>query len=100
MSFLIENPAPQATQNLRGWREFFGFDIHGTQAKLDATFDPEKLELSFQLEGDAPESQNLEELHTDKAGPCGPLDEHAWEKAKSGKRVKVKLPVGVKKGRK
>jgi len=100
MSFLIENPAPQATQNLRGWREFFGFDIHGTQAKLDATFDLEKLELSFQFEGDAPESQKAEELHTDKAGPCGPLVEQTWEKAKGGKRVKVKLPVGVKKGRK
>jgi len=99
MSFLIENPAPQATQNLRGWREFFGFDLHGAQAKLDASFDAERLELSFQFEGDAPESQEVEELHTDKADPCGPLNGEAWREAKKGKRITVKLPVGLGEGK-
>jgi hypothetical protein len=89
VSLMVEAPPPKASQNLRGWREFFGFDLQGAQAKVAATFDAEKLELSFQLEGEPPESREVEQLHVDRILPCGPFDDETWAKVKKGQQVKI-----------
>jgi hypothetical protein len=92
VSLVIETPAPKASQDLRGWREFFGFDRRGAQAKLEASFDAKALELAFRLDGDAPEPQEVKALHAGAVLPPGPFDAKTWEQVKKGKAVKVKLP--------
>ena len=89
-SFVVEAPPPKASQNLRGWQEFFGFDRHGSQAKLEAAFDAESLELSFRLDGEAPESREVEALHADGALPPGPFNAEAWAELKEGRSVRVR----------
>ncbi len=91
ISFVVEAPEPKASQNLRGWREFFGFDLHGAQAKVTAALDPAKLVLSLTLDGEAPVPQEVKELHGDDALTCGPLDQETWAKAKKKRKVRMQV---------
>ena len=73
-SFCIEYPEPQAILNLEGWRTFYDYDRNGAQAKITASFDPETLELSMEVEGDLPACVPVPELHEQQEpiwpGPC------------------------------
>ena len=74
-SFCIQYPDPQVLVDLEGWQEYFEFDTHGRQAKIEIDFDPEELTLSVKVEGELPECVEVEELH--EGGPPkspGPVD--------------------------
>ncbi len=55
MSLAIEYPEPRADLTLAAWQEYFGLDTSSTQAGLEASFDPETLELVLKIDGDLPE---------------------------------------------
>ncbi len=90
MSFVVEAPG-KASQNLRAWREFFAFDVHGAQGNMKAAFGPQKSEISFRFDGEAPQSQKVEELHADGVLPCGPFDTETWANVKRGREVRMRV---------
>jgi len=95
MSFVVEAPPPRASQDLRGWREFFGFDRRGAQASLEAAFDPAGRELAFAMRGDPPEQVEVPELHEGRPLPPGPFGEETWSAARSGERVLLRCARGA-----
>jgi len=48
LSFDIAHPEPACRQNLAGWQQFFGLDLHSRQVELDAQFDMETARLTWQ----------------------------------------------------
>jgi hypothetical protein len=76
-SLCIEHPSPQALLDLAAWREFFGHDVHGTQGRVAASFDPETLTLGVSVEGDLPEPQPVDELGEGERPP-GPFAAGTW----------------------
>ena len=46
----ISHPEPRQLLHLEAWQEFHGWDINGGMAKIAATFDPDKLQLSLTFE--------------------------------------------------
>ncbi|MFP4055982.1 MAG: right-handed parallel beta-helix repeat-containing protein [Candidatus Brocadiia bacterium] len=62
-SFAIQYPEPRVLLDLAAWRDYYGLDAHSVQRSMDASFDPEALELTFRLEGEAPRPQPVECLH-------------------------------------
>lgn len=49
--FQVLLPEPGNFQNLAGWQEFFDFDRHSRQAKVDAAFDADTLALRLAVDG-------------------------------------------------
>ncbi len=58
-SLCVETPEPQALINLEAWREFYGYDVHGGRARIDAHLDPDALRLVVRLEEDVPARPGL-----------------------------------------
>lgn len=71
-SFQIVYPAPETFQNLAGWQRYFGLDTHSTQAKLMVDFNPETGTLSWQAEGELPETQAVAVIPGDGLKRPGP----------------------------
>jgi hypothetical protein len=78
-SFCVQYPAPTAMQNLAGWREHFGFDRDGAQARVDASLDPETRTLLLRVEGDLPEQT------------AGPLNAGQWASLRAGQTVRAEI---------
>jgi hypothetical protein len=51
-SFCVQYPAPQAVLDLAAWQEYYGFDRQGGQAEIRAEFNPEKLEVTLDIQGE------------------------------------------------
>ena len=62
-SFCVFYPAPAQTVNLAAWRDYLGFDRQSAAAKIEARFDPDTLELSWEIEGDLPRRWHVPALH-------------------------------------
>lgn len=72
-SFTIEYPKPDGIVHLKGWQEYYGFDLNAAQRKITATFDPETLALSVAVDGDLPTCVPVPELHeAETAASPGP----------------------------
>lgn len=54
MSFCVANPTPATVVNLAAWQQYFDFDTHGSQAPITATFNPQTLVVTLQVDGDLP----------------------------------------------
>ena len=74
MSLCIEYPQPQTLLNLKAWREYYALDKSGTQARIQADFDPEKLVLNLEIDGDIPTPATVPELHGQEGRTPGPVD--------------------------
>jgi hypothetical protein len=90
VSLVIEAPPPKAAQDLRGWREFFSFDLRGAQAKMEARLDAKTLELTFRFEGESPDPQEVKALHAGGLLPPGPFEAKTWAGAAKGQALKMK----------
>jgi hypothetical protein len=55
MSFRVEYPSPKSIVNFEAWQEFFGYDLKGRQASIQATLDPKSLAVSLDIKGPLPE---------------------------------------------
>ena len=74
-SLCVEHPEPQALMNLAAWREYYGYDTHGGQAEIEAEFDPETLQLTLEVQGDAPSGVVVPAFHDGRAGAApGPVE--------------------------
>jgi hypothetical protein len=74
VSLCVVYPSPESKLNLAAWQEYFGFDVHGAQLLMQASFDPEKLELTLEISGQIPQALPVEALHGEKApGTPGPF---------------------------
>jgi len=92
-SFRIMSPEPKATLNLAAWQEYFGFDLHSSQAEIQAEFDPDRLELTWRIRGPLPQCQPVEALHERFPRPCpGPFDEEQWKASVSGGQGRQAFP--------
>jgi len=73
-SFQIAHPAPGCRQNLAGWQQHFGLDLHSTQGRLTAAFDVDTCTLTWQTDDALPETQPVEALPDSacnpRPGPC------------------------------
>ncbi|MDH5687675.1 MAG: right-handed parallel beta-helix repeat-containing protein [Candidatus Bathyarchaeota archaeon] len=74
LSFCIEYPKPQTLVNLDAWRDYYGFDKGGGQARIQGDFDPEELVLSIEIDGDVPTCASVPELHGQEGRTVGPVD--------------------------
>lgn len=86
--FQILLPEPGNFQNLAGWQEFFGFDHHSQQAKIDATFDADT--LSLRLSSDSFEPTGIESplLGGELTHPePGPFTKKQWAALKRGENI-------------
>ena len=73
-SLCVAHPEPRALLNLEAWQAYYGFDLHGGQARIEADFDPETLLLTLSIAGDVPASAPVPELWTKGEGLSpGPL---------------------------
>jgi hypothetical protein len=91
----ILRPEPEAKLNIEAWREYYGQGRGSAQARVRVGFDPQTLELSFSLEGDAPQTAAVEELSVEAGGPAGPFTPEQWRRILAGERVTVHLPAGA-----
>ena len=74
-SLCVEHPEPRAILNLDAWQEYYGFDVHGRQAPIEADFDPQTLTLTLAVDGEIPPCAGVAELHDGQEGrPPGPVD--------------------------
>lgn len=94
-SFLLVYPEPYIYQNLAGWKEYFGFDKHSTQAKITVDFDPETCILEMSIEGKIPECQNLSNIMNGRitSGFPGPFTPDQAQKSQEIIKIKQKFPV-------
>ena len=90
-SFLIEMPPPPARQNLRGWREFFGYDRNGGQGVIKAVWDAQAAVLTLSYEGEIPKPAAVEAFHGETARPPGPLSAEQWKTLLEGGEVRLSL---------
>ena len=75
-SFNIAHPEPGCHQDLAGWREFFGLDLHSTQARIEASFDPETCKLQWKADGPMPVCEPDEALPAEAQSPApGPASD-------------------------
>jgi hypothetical protein len=73
-SLCIASPEPRALLNLEAWQTYYGFDLHGDQARIDADFDPETLLLTLSIAGEVPTSVAIPGLYVEGEGLSpGPL---------------------------
>ena len=93
-SLEVQDPARTARFNLAGWREIFGFDLHGRHARIDAQFDPDDLVLTLKIAGEPSTCAEVPEFHgqDEYPGP-GPFDAETWRELRSGRTVRIKLPL-------
>lgn len=93
--FLLNYPEPPNWQNLAGWQEFFGFDIHSTQARITADFDPETCVMEIGIEGKIPECQSLNNIMNGKitSGFPGPFMPDQAQKSQEIVKIKQKFPI-------
>jgi len=84
-SFAITAPQPGCRQDLAGWRTYFGLDEHSAQGHVEAEFDVESLQLSWRVDGPAPQAQPVP-LPAAGAHPAapGPFQPEAWQQSLSG----------------
>jgi hypothetical protein len=74
VSLCIAHPEPRALLNLEAWQTYYGFDLHGDQARIEADFDPETLLLTLSIVGEVPPSVLVPELYDKGEGLSpGPL---------------------------
>ncbi len=66
-SLCLEYPAPRALVTLDAWQEHFGLDRGSRQARIDAEFDPETLDLTVAVEGELPACVAVPPLSEDGA---------------------------------
>ena len=78
-SLCIRYPEPEAMLNLAAWRDYYGLDEHGAQARLEADFDPESLELTWSADGELPGCRPVEAMHESAEGLApGPFAADEW----------------------
>jgi hypothetical protein len=74
ISLCVASPEPRALLNLEAWQTYYGFDLHGAQARIEADFDPEALLLTMSIAGEVPSSAAVPEMYIEGEGlPPGPL---------------------------
>jgi hypothetical protein len=74
ISLCIAHPEPRALLDLEAWQGYYGFDLHGGQARIEVDFAPETLLLTLSIAGDVPPSVPVPELWTKGEGLSpGPL---------------------------
>ena len=83
-SFAVRYLVPEPFVDLAAWQEYFGFDVHSTQAQIEADFDVETLGLTWKIDGPLPECQLVEVLHEDPRKTPGPFREEQWKRSISG----------------
>jgi len=93
-SFGINYPEPSCYQDLAGWRDYFGLDVHSTQVRVEADFEPESLTLKWCVEGEEPVCQPLGLLggRADGAVP-GPMDPQQWQRGLNGQQGSQTFPL-------
>lgn len=93
--FLLNYPEPPNWQNLVGWQEYFGFDIHSTQARITTDFDLETCVMEISIEGKIPESQSLNTIMNGKinSGFPGPFMPDQAQKSQETVKIKQKFPI-------
>jgi hypothetical protein len=93
VSLCIRSPEPQALLNLAAWQTYYGLDKNSTQAQIEADFDPEKLELTWKVDGAVPTVQPVEALHekVPRSAP-GPFSTEEWKRSTSGGEGRQTFP--------
>jgi len=91
-SLSIRYPEPEAVLNLAAWQEYYGLDTHSTQARLQAAFDVENGELTWQVEGESPAPQTVQAMHEAEPGAPGPFSPEEWQRGGGAKRFPVSEP--------
>ena len=91
-SLCIRYPDPEAVLNLAAWQEYYGLDTHSTQARLQAAFDVENGELTWQVEGESPAPQTVQAMHEAEPGAPGPFSPEEWQRGGGAKRFPVSEP--------
>jgi len=92
-SLCIRYPDPEVLVNLEGWAEYYGLDTHAAQAKMDAEFCPESLELTFEADGEMPECQVVEAMQDEPGLPPGPFGQEQWQAMEAGEMIAQKFPL-------
>jgi len=64
----VKFPEPQEWHNLESMREEYGWDKNGVMATIDASFDPDKLELTLSMKGDVKPGPVYKSIDTDFFG--------------------------------
>jgi len=64
----VKTPEPAEWHNLTSWRDEHGWDKNGALAEMDATLDPEKLELTMKVKSDAKPLPAFNGIDTDFFG--------------------------------
>ena len=64
----VKSPEPQEWHNLESMREEYGWDKNGVMATIDATFDPDKLELTLSMKGEVKPGPVYKSIDTDFFG--------------------------------
>jgi hypothetical protein len=73
-SLCIAHPEPRALLDLKAWQTYYGFDVHGGQARIEADFDPETLLLTLSIAGEVPTSVPVPDVYVEGEGLSpGPL---------------------------
>jgi hypothetical protein len=73
-SFCVQYPAPQAVLDLGAWQAHYGFDRRGTQGAVNATFDPDRLEVTLCMTGDPPRGVEVPEIGVPEGTTPGPFE--------------------------
>ena len=82
-SLCIQYPEPSAVVDFEAWREYCGLDTEGSQARIEASFDPQALELTFRIEGEPPPCKEVP----------GPFTPEQWSCVCRGETVVQRLPI-------
>jgi hypothetical protein len=93
--FLLNYPQPANWQNLAGWQEFFGFDLHSTQASITSDFDVETCTMNISIEGKLPVTQSLNNIMNGKITSQfpGPFNPDQTQKSQQVIKINQKFPV-------
>jgi hypothetical protein len=94
-SFILVYPEPWTFQNLAGWKDFFGFDKHSTQAGIEADFDIKTGKLVVKIDGDLPKCQNLNSVMNGNitSSFSGPFSIDVIQKSQKTVKVEQKFPL-------
>ena len=90
--FGIRYLAPEPLVNLSAWQEFFGFDTHSTQARIEAEFDPDTLTLVWRIDGELPTCDPVPQLGEGAERPPGPFAWEQWKRSISGGYGRQRFP--------
>jgi len=64
----VKTPEPPEWHNLASWRDEHGWDRNGALAEIDATLDPDKLELTLKVKSEAKPLPDYKGIDTDFFG--------------------------------